>query len=127
MFDRVLGGAEARFADIGVAARRSGDRDAAQSWGRGVSLVAVDDRVVVRAVSPIVDAGLALRGVLVLSMPLDGDFADGIKGALSADVLLGGPSGTAADHVSRRRSAARTQAIAARRARTARRRCAASA
>ena len=36
---------------------------------------------------------LALKGVLVLSTPLDGDFADGVKGALSADVLLGGTSG----------------------------------
>ncbi len=90
--DRVLGGAEARFADVGLV---PGDPAIAmgQAWGRGVSLVVVGDRVVVRAVSPIVDAGLALRGVLVLSMPLDRDFADGIKGALSADVLLGGPSG----------------------------------
>ncbi len=48
--------------------------------------------MVVRAVAPIVDAELALRGVLVLSTPLDGDFADGIKGALSADVLIGGTS-----------------------------------
>ncbi|MGE5185785.1 MAG: ATP-binding protein, partial [Acidobacteriota bacterium] len=50
-------------------------------------------RVVVRAVSPIVDSALALRGVVVLSMPLDGDFADSIKGALSADVLIGGLAG----------------------------------
>jgi two-component system, NtrC family, sensor kinase len=92
LFDRVLGGAEARFADVGVG---PGDPVIArgQAWGRGVSLVASGDRMIVRAVSPIVDASLALRGVLVLSMPLDGDFADGIKGALSADVLLGGPSG----------------------------------
>ena len=34
-----------------------------------------------------------MKGVLVLSTPLDGDFADSIKGALSADVLIGGPSG----------------------------------
>jgi len=92
-FDRVVGGAPQRFKDVGVGA---GDPAVAngRAWGRGVSLVALDDRVVVRAVSPIVDAALALRGVLVLSMPLDGDFADGIKGALSADVLLGGPAGT---------------------------------
>jgi signal transduction histidine kinase len=92
VFDRVLGGAASRFKDIGVA---PGDPAIAsgQAWGRGVSLVAFDDKVVVRAVSPIVDPWLALRGVLVLSMPLDGDFADGIKGALSADVLLGGSSG----------------------------------
>ena len=91
-FDRVLGGADRRFAEVGV-----GPADPAiangQGWGRGVSLVPLDDRVIVRAVSPIVDANLRLRGVLVLSMPLDGEFADGIKGALLADVLLGGSSG----------------------------------
>ena len=92
VFDRVLGGATRRFAAVGVS---PGDpvAELGRSWGRGVSLVEFDDRVVARAVSPIVDAGLLLRGVLVLSTPLDGDFADGIKGALSADVLLGGPSG----------------------------------
>ena len=89
---RVLGGAESRFKDIGV---RAGDPviAAGQAWGRGVSLVELDDHLVARAVSPVVDAGLALHGILVLSMPLDADFADGIKGALSAEVLLGGASG----------------------------------
>ncbi|HET9621515.1 MAG TPA: ATP-binding protein [Kofleriaceae bacterium] len=92
VFDRRLGGSAARFADLGVA---PGDPAVTTGlgWGRGVSLVGLGDRVVVRAVSPIVDATLALRGVLILSMPLDADFADGIKGALSADVLLGGASG----------------------------------
>ncbi len=91
-FDHVFGGAEPRFRDTGVG---PGDPaiETGRKWGRGISLVTRGERLVVRAVSPIVDAGLALRGVLVLSMPLDADFADGIKGALSADVLLGGPSG----------------------------------
>lgn len=89
IFDRVIGGAEKRFSDLGVMA--SDPLVAAgQSWTRSVTLVAIGDRVVVRAVSPIVDAALTLRGVAVLSMPLDGDFADSIKGALSADVLIGG-------------------------------------
>jgi signal transduction histidine kinase len=92
IFDRVLGGATARFSDVGIEAQDALVA-AGQSWTRAVSLVAVGDRVVVRAVSPVVDAGLALKGVLVLSTPLDGDFADGIKGALSADVLIGGTSG----------------------------------
>src|SRR6185503_4817622 len=52
-----------------------------------------DDTIVLRTQSPVVDSGLRLLGVLVLSTPLDGDFADGIKGALSADVLIGGVSG----------------------------------
>ena len=91
-FDRVLGGADARFRDVGVEA---GDAIVGngQAWTRTVSLVEVGDRAVVRAVSPVVDSGLALQGVLVLSTPLDGDFADGIKGALAADVLLGNTSG----------------------------------
>jgi signal transduction histidine kinase len=90
--DHVFGGAESRFRDTGVV---PGDPvvEAGRKWVREISLVTRGERVVVRAVSPIVDAGLALRAVLVLSMPLDADFADGIKGALSADVLLGGPSG----------------------------------
>ena len=90
--DRVVGGADARFRDIGVT---PGDPAVAagRSWTRGVTLELVGDRIVVRAVAPIVDTGLALRGVIVLSTPLDGDFADAIKGALSADVLIGGPSG----------------------------------
>src|SRR4051794_8055930 len=91
-FDHVVGGAAQRFAETGV---RPGDPLVAsgKAWGRGVSLVAIGDKVAVRAVSPIVDASFGMCGVLVLSMPLDGDFADGIKGALSADVLLGGASG----------------------------------
>ncbi|CAN5846363.1 hypothetical protein BH11MYX3_BH11MYX3_29520 [soil metagenome] len=92
IFDRVLGGATQRFAGVGVEPHDPLVA-AGQSWTRAVSLVAIGDRVVVRAVSPVVDASLALRGVLVPSTPLDGDFADGIKGALSADVLIGGLSG----------------------------------
>jgi signal transduction histidine kinase len=79
-----------RFRSIGVIATAGGTADA---WSRGVSLVAVDGKVVARAISPIVDEGLALRGTVVLAMPLDGDFADSIKGALSADVLIGGVDG----------------------------------
>ena len=92
IFDRVIGGAEKRFSDVGVAV---GDPmiAAGHSWTRTVTLVAITDRVVVRASSPIVDPSLALLGVAILSLPLDGDFADSIKGALSADVLIGGTEG----------------------------------
>jgi len=89
VFDRVIGGNEKRFADLGILANDA-LVSAGQSWTRSVTLVAIGDTVVVRAVSPIVDAALTLRGVAGLSMPLDGDFADSIKGALSADVLIGG-------------------------------------
>jgi len=81
-----------RFRDIGVTpADRA--QAAGQAWNRDVTLVELGDRVIVRAVSPVVDANLALRGVVVMSTPLDGDFADAIKGALSADVLLGATGG----------------------------------
>ncbi|MEO8699526.1 MAG: ATP-binding protein [Kofleriaceae bacterium] len=92
VLEQTLGGADARFAAAGVA---TSDPliTAGRSWTRTVSLSTVDNVVVMRAVSPVVDSTLALRGVLVLSTPFDGDFADGIKGALSADVLIGGTTG----------------------------------
>jgi signal transduction histidine kinase len=92
VFEQTIGGSEARFARVGAPANDP-IVAAGRSWTRGVQLVTVDDRVVMRAVSPVVDPTFAMRGVLVLSTPLDADFADGIKGALSADVLLGGTTG----------------------------------
>ena len=92
LYDRVVGGAVDRFKDIAATANDPAVV-AARSWTRGVTLELVGERVVVRAVAPIVDSGLALKGVIVLSTPLDGDFADAIKGALSADVVIGGPNG----------------------------------
>ncbi|HEY5928238.1 MAG TPA: ATP-binding protein [Kofleriaceae bacterium] len=92
IFDRVIGGAEKRFAEAGV---KEDDPMVTEgrSWTRSVTLVAVGDRVIVRASSPVVDTSLSLLGVAILSLPLDGDFADSIKGALSADVLIGGTAG----------------------------------
>ncbi|HUS33587.1 MAG TPA: HAMP domain-containing protein, partial [Kofleriaceae bacterium] len=95
LFDRVIGNAPKRFEGIGIVPNDP-IVAAGQSWTRTVTLVAIGDQVVVRAVSPIVDASLSLRGVAVLSVPLDADFADSIKGALSADVLIGGTSGVMA-------------------------------
>jgi two-component system, NtrC family, sensor kinase len=92
IFDRVIGGAEKRFSDAGIKPDDPMVTEG-QSWTRSVTLVSVNDRVIVRASSPIVDPSLSLLGVAVLSLPLDGDFADSIKGALSADVLIGGTQG----------------------------------
>jgi signal transduction histidine kinase len=92
VLDRTLGGADTRFKLFGVTPNDPAVA-AGREWVRGVSLVAVGDVPVMRAVSPVLDASLALRGLVVMSTPLDGDFADAVKGALSADVLLGGPSG----------------------------------
>ncbi|HEX5063835.1 MAG TPA: ATP-binding protein [Kofleriaceae bacterium] len=92
VFDRVIGGNDKRFIDVGI---KPDDPmvQAGQTWTRTVTLVAVGDRVIVRASSPVVDTSLSLLGVAILSLPLDGDFADSIKGALSADVLIGGTAG----------------------------------
>lgn len=92
VLDRTLGGADARFKDVGVSPDDPAV-EAGRQWTRGVSLVNVGDMLVMRAVSPILDPSLELRGMVVMSTPFDGDFADAVKGALSADVLLGGPSG----------------------------------
>ncbi|MCX5743915.1 MAG: ATP-binding protein [Proteobacteria bacterium] len=92
IFDRVIGGADQRFLNVGVT-RADTETINANPWNRGLALVALDGVVVLRAISPVVDSKLALHGVLVLSVPLDGDFADAIKGALSADVLIGGRTG----------------------------------
>ena len=60
VLERTLGSTEARFKGIGV---QPGDTILAegQAWTRGVFLVTVEDRVVMRAVAPVVDATLALR------------------------------------------------------------------
>jgi hypothetical protein len=57
-------------------------------YERRVTILSVGSRLVVYAVAPVVDRSYNLRGVVVLALPLDGDFADGIKGALGADVLI---------------------------------------
>ncbi len=85
---RVIGGDRARFAELAVD-DRSPVVQAALSWAARVTLELSPSGVVVRAAAPVVDAALALTGVVVVSVPLDGDFADGIKGALGAEVLVG--------------------------------------
>ena len=85
--EKVVGGVDARFDGIGV------DHDsppirAGLAYERRVTLVTVDDALVVRAAAPIVDASYLLKGVVVVSMPLDDAFADVIKAALGVDVLI---------------------------------------
>ncbi|MBI4511249.1 MAG: GAF domain-containing protein [Deltaproteobacteria bacterium] len=58
------------------------------SYERRVTIAQVGDVLVVRAVAPVVDPSFSLFGIVLMSLPLDGDFADGIKGALGADVLI---------------------------------------
>jgi signal transduction histidine kinase len=84
---RAVGGNEGRYATLGIEA------DPAMiarglAFERAVTLTARGDVLVVRAVAPVVDASYALRGVVLMSLPLDADFADSLKGALGNDVLI---------------------------------------
>ncbi len=65
---------------------------AEQGWVRQVTLSASPTVTVVRAVAPILDGGFGLRGSIVMSVPLDGEFADALKGALGVEVLLAAPN-----------------------------------
>jgi signal transduction histidine kinase/HAMP domain-containing protein len=84
----VIGGDEARFSELAVDGT-SATVAAARDWARRVLLELSPKGVVVRASAPVLDRQLALVGVVVISVPLDGAFADGIKGALGVDVLIG--------------------------------------
>ncbi len=85
---RVVGGGT-RLSGLGVPSRSELIR-AGLGYQRKVILVEVGEVIVVRAVAPIVDESYMLQGVVVLSSPLDGNFADGIKSALGANVMLFG-------------------------------------
>jgi signal transduction histidine kinase len=97
VLDQVIGGDVDRFAGLGLTADAPLVR-AGQGWAQRVNLDVVAlpgprggpaaPRLVVRAVAPIVDDSFALQGVVVLSVPLDADFADAIKGALGAEVMI---------------------------------------
>ena len=97
--ERVIGGVEERFEGLRVGPQ-SPSVQAGLSFERRVTLVRVDDRLVVRAVAPVVDASYMLEGVVVITVPLDGEFADGVKGALGADVLLSFGDGSGAQPAS---------------------------
>jgi two-component system, NtrC family, sensor kinase len=80
----VIGGNPGRFAGSVW-----NDRKTEHGWSTEVSFVEVDHVTVIRAWAPIVDSSFALQGSLVMSVPLDGDFADSLKGSLGVDVLVG--------------------------------------
>jgi len=84
--ERVVGN-PARFQGLALPANAPLIRDGL-SYERKVTIVRVGEVLVVRAVAPVVDSRYVLRGVVVMSMPLDGDFADGVKGALGTNVLI---------------------------------------
>jgi signal transduction histidine kinase len=87
MAARAMGGNRGRYARLGVAAGSAAIQSGLE-YERRVSIFAMGQLLVVRAVAPIVDPSYALRGVVVVSLPFDGDFADSIKGALGTNVLF---------------------------------------
>jgi signal transduction histidine kinase len=83
-----IGGDEPRFAGL---ARADGDPAlvVAVTGPPRVTIERTAHGVVVRATAPVVGAGLEPGGVVVLTTPLDGGFADGVRAALGGDVLIG--------------------------------------
>ncbi|HZJ71162.1 MAG TPA: HAMP domain-containing protein, partial [Planctomycetota bacterium] len=84
---RVAGEGVDRFQNIAVASS-SPLVEAGRKFERRVTIVPVGRQLVVRASAPVVDASFQLRGVVVLSMPLDAAVAEEVKAALGADVLI---------------------------------------
>ncbi|HWM88076.1 MAG TPA: ATP-binding protein [Kofleriaceae bacterium] len=93
--ERVAGDSVERFKGLGVESS-SAAIQAGMKYERRFTIVPIRDRLVVRAAAPLVDDSLQLRGVVVLSMPLDADVAEQVKAALRADVLIfaGSAAGT---------------------------------
>src|SRR5262245_36957616 len=60
----------------------------ALGYERRGTVAKVGEELVVRAITPVVDDTFQLRGAVVVSVALDGDFADRLKAQLAADVLV---------------------------------------
>jgi two-component system, NtrC family, sensor kinase len=60
----------------------------ALGYERRVTFSKVGDELVVRAASPVVDDAFQLAGAVVVTVPLDSEFADRLKSQLAADVVL---------------------------------------
>ncbi|MBP9088505.1 MAG: HAMP domain-containing protein [Kofleriaceae bacterium] len=86
----LIGGSPERFAGVALPDRDPMVLDA-QGWVRQVSMTASASVTMVRAAAPVLDGGFGLRGSIVMSVPLDGQFADALKGALGVEVLLAAP------------------------------------
>ncbi|MCP4444844.1 MAG: GAF domain-containing protein [Myxococcales bacterium] len=76
-----------RYAGMGVTTR-SPAVQAGLTYERRVTVERLGETLVVRATAPVVDDNFRLLGVVVLTMPLDGLFADQLKASLGADVLI---------------------------------------
>ncbi len=84
---RNAGTDQSRFDGLGVTAK-SPAVQAGLTYERLVTVTLQSEQLLVRATAPIVDERFALVGVVVLSLPLDGLYADQLKASLGADVLL---------------------------------------
>jgi signal transduction histidine kinase len=83
-----------RFAGMGVTSESPSVR-AGLTYERRVTIRQHGRQLLVRATAPIVNERFQLMGVVVLSVPLDGLFADRLKASLGADVfILAGGSAT---------------------------------
>lgn len=60
----------------------------ALGYVRRVTLASSDGRLLIRAVAPVLSDDSRLRGAVVLTVPLDTEFADRLKAQLSTDVIL---------------------------------------
>ncbi len=60
----------------------------ALAYERRVTFARVDDGLVMRAASPVVDDAFQLAGAVVVTVPLDSQFADRLKAELAADVVI---------------------------------------
>ncbi len=85
--ERIIGGVQTRFAGL-HATPLSPLVKAGLGLERRVTIIRVGELLVVRAAAPIVDASYGLQGVVVLTVPMDGEFADAVKSALGTDVLI---------------------------------------
>ncbi|HTM19940.1 MAG TPA: hypothetical protein VL172_05520, partial [Kofleriaceae bacterium] len=85
--DSITGGGESRYRRLRVTPE-SPAVQAGLAFENRVTIAREKDLLVVRATAPIVDASYMLQGVVVLSVPLDSAFADGLKSALGTDVII---------------------------------------
>ncbi len=82
---RAVGGA--RIEDL----QTQGESEAlkgALSYERRVNIARGNRYLIIRAAAPVVDESFQLRGAVVVSVPLDSEFADRLKAQLSADVVV---------------------------------------
>jgi signal transduction histidine kinase len=87
VYQRVAGTAFGRFDGL-EASPNSPIVLAGRRFEKRVAITRVGNQLVVRAAAPLFDESLQLRGVVVLSTPLDSALAERVKALLGADVLI---------------------------------------